>query len=58
MAPFAYVTNTGSLTVSVIDLATNMVVASPATSGISTKPSWTSPNAAYGTDDVCRSGSA
>src|SRR5262245_3201723 len=33
MAPFAYVTNTGSRTVSVIDTATNTVVAAPATTG-------------------------
>ena len=33
MAPFAYVTNTGARTISVIDLSTNSVVASPAVQG-------------------------
>src|SRR4051794_26994812 len=33
MAPFAYVTNTGSGTVSVIDTASNTVVATPAVIG-------------------------
>jgi YVTN family beta-propeller protein len=33
MAPFAYVTNTGSSTVSVLDTATNTVVATPSIDG-------------------------